>query len=124
MFIFMPFLKSFFYVIESILIFLMHFLKILVQVPSPSNNKYFLVYDSSPKYPRGMLSVEVIELGNFDQCMSVSSKEHGIYGAYAVAILQLHSPKNNTINSTYYELAENDRQRLNVTIMIYNVTVL
>lgn len=93
-------------------------------IPNNSNNKYFSVYDSSSKYPRGMLSVEVIELGNFDQCMSVSSKEHGIYGAYAVAILQLHSPKNDTVDSTYYDPAEVDRQRLKVTIMIYIVTIL
>jgi len=46
------------------------------------------VYESSSKYPGGILNGEVTEFGNFDQCMRVSSKKFGIYGAYAVANMQ------------------------------------
>lgn len=88
-------------------------------IQTNSNYIYFLVYDASSKYPRGMLSSEVNELGDFDQCMSVSSKRHGIYGAYAIAIIQLRSFKSDATEPTYYDLAENDRQRLNVKIYIY-----
>lgn len=42
------------------------------------------MYDSSAKYPGGILTGYVNELGNFDQCMSVTSKQLGIYGAYAL----------------------------------------
>lgn len=46
------------------------------------------MYDSSSKYPEGIPAGEITELGNFDKCMSVSSKKFGIRGAYAVTILQ------------------------------------
>lgn len=44
------------------------------------------MYASSSKYPKGVLFNEVVELGNYDLCMSVSSSErYDIHGAYAIA---------------------------------------
>lgn len=42
------------------------------------------MYDSSAKYPGGILTGYVNELGNYDQCMSVTSKQLRIDGAYAL----------------------------------------
>lgn len=36
------------------------------------------------KYPGNVLPGKVVNLGNFDQCMSVSFERHGIYGAYVL----------------------------------------
>ncbi|XP_025406644.1 nose resistant to fluoxetine protein 6-like isoform X2 [Sipha flava] len=47
------------------------------------------MYDSSSKYPGGAPTAsELIELGHFDRCMSVSSERFGIRGAYAVAVMR------------------------------------
>lgn len=46
---------------------------------------FCLVYDSSAKYPSGVLIGVVTELGRFDWCMSASFEQFEIYGAYAVA---------------------------------------
>lgn len=46
------------------------------------------MYDSSSKYPSGILHGDIIELGNFDQCMSASSKQFGIQAGYALVSVQ------------------------------------
>ncbi|XP_022165577.1 nose resistant to fluoxetine protein 6-like isoform X2 [Myzus persicae] len=48
------------------------------------------MYASSSKYPGPISSGNVNELGYFDQCMRVSSKRLGIYGAYAIANVRFH----------------------------------
>ncbi|KAE9539481.1 hypothetical protein AGLY_004733 [Aphis glycines] len=48
------------------------------------------MYTSSSKYPGTILSGDVNELGYFDQCMRVSSKNLGINGAYALANVRFH----------------------------------
>ncbi|KAL5233121.1 hypothetical protein ACI65C_000531 [Semiaphis heraclei] len=53
------------------------------------------MYSSSSKYPGFILFGDVNELGYFDQCMRVSSKRLGIYGAYAIANVRFHLSTNN-----------------------------
>lgn len=77
------------------------------------------MYDSSSKYPGGILSGEVNELGYFDRCMSVSSKQLGIYGAYALVNVRFRFSDDNT--SEILDLAEIDRKKskVKITIEIY-----
>ncbi|XP_025190645.1 nose resistant to fluoxetine protein 6-like [Melanaphis sacchari] len=53
------------------------------------------MYTSSSKYPGSILSGDINELGYFDQCMRVSSKRHGIHGAYALANVRFYSTAEN-----------------------------
>ncbi|VVC33309.1 Nose resistant-to-fluoxetine protein, N-terminal,Acyltransferase 3 [Cinara cedri] len=65
------------------------------------NRKLWAVkmYDSSSKYPRGVINSGT-EFGYFDQCMSVQSEKFGIYGAYAMANFRFHLTKNCNTNSS------------------------
>lgn len=74
------------------------------------------MYDSSSKYPGGILSGEVNELGYFDQCMSVSSKQLGIYGAYVLVNIRFRFSDENI--SEILDLAEIDQKRSKVIITI------
>lgn len=77
---------------------------------------HFLVYDSSSKYPGGILNGEVTEFGNFDQCMRVSSTKFGIYGAYAVANMQFRFA--NSEVSEILDYIDADLEISNVTILV------
>jgi len=83
------------------------------------NNLYIvicLVYASSSKYPRGVLSNEVVELGNYDQCMSVSSSErYDIHGAYAIANIGFRHTKS---DFKPLDFLSAHRERLKVTIIM------
>lgn len=79
-----------------------------------------LVYDSSAKYPGGILFGEVAELGNFDQCMSVSSDEFGIRGAYAVVDLRFQPADSRGSEPLDFVKAHRDRSR--VTTLTTNET--
>lgn len=58
----------------------------------------FQVFDSSEKFPRDILSDYSDNMGNFDQCLSVSSKQFDVYDAYALASVQFRPSANRSDN--------------------------
>ncbi|XP_050519901.1 O-acyltransferase like protein-like isoform X2 [Daktulosphaira vitifoliae] len=51
------------------------------------------MYDSSSKYPGGLLSRNIFNLGYFDQCLKVSAKWLKIYSAYSIVTLEFNISK-------------------------------
>ncbi|GLH06381.1 Protein of unknown function [Gryllus bimaculatus] len=57
--------------------------------PEPSLEPQLLVYDSSTKVPDGLLTGNVVQLGNFDECLATHALDadgHGLFwGQYCLA---------------------------------------
>ena len=49
--------------------------------------------DSNAKLPSGILNGNINQLGDFDQCLSVTSSENDFSGQYCLANIQLNLPK-------------------------------
>jgi hypothetical protein len=59
-----------------------------------NTNILFQVYDASAKLPSGILRGNVNQLGDFDQCLAVTSQdEHRIDGKYCLASVDVQSAK-------------------------------
>lgn len=52
------------------------------------------MYDSSAKIPSGILSGNVNQFGDFDQCLNVNEQELGIKGQYCLAFIEMTLPSN------------------------------
>ncbi|XP_050427088.1 nose resistant to fluoxetine protein 6-like isoform X2 [Adelges cooleyi] len=50
------------------------------------------MYDSSGKYPGGLLSGITYEMGHFDQCLRAQSKNLNLYSAYVLANIRFRLP--------------------------------
>lgn len=53
---------------------------------------FFKVHDSSAKIPSGLLSGNINQLGDFDQCLSVRSPNNEFSGKYCLAYVQISVP--------------------------------
>lgn len=52
------------------------------------------MYDSSAKIPSGILSGNVNQFGDFDQCLNVNEQEFGIKGQYCLTFVEMTLPSN------------------------------
>jgi hypothetical protein len=52
-------------------------------------DQIILVYDASAKVPSGILSGNINQYGNFDQCLSVNEPSNLFKGKYCLAYFQL-----------------------------------
>jgi len=74
------------------------------------------VYESSSKYPNKFFTGEVTEMGDFDLCMSVSSKQLGINGAYVLVSIQFYPINNITSEQTWKD--KNHREKSTVSVKV------
>lgn len=59
--------------------------------------KFFIaVFDSSVKFPNGLLYGSLYQMGNYDECVSVELPEKKIIGRYCLADVTIEA--NSTIN--------------------------
>lgn len=52
-----------------------------------------LVYDASAKIPSGILSGNLNQMGDFDECLNVKQPNNEFTGKYCLASIQLSVPK-------------------------------
>lgn len=52
------------------------------------------MYDASAKIPSGILSGNVNQFGDFDQCLNANDEKSGIKGQYCLAFVELSLPPN------------------------------
>lgn len=52
------------------------------------------MYDASAKIPSGILSGNVNQFGDFDQCVSVNDQKLGIKGQYCLTYVEMTLPSN------------------------------
>jgi hypothetical protein len=55
------------------------------------------VYDASAKVPSGILSGNINQYGNFDQCLSVNEPSNLFKGKYCLAYFQLKIPDDDVL---------------------------
>lgn len=61
----------------------------------------FIVYDASAKIPSGILSGNVNQFGDFDQCMNANDKIMGIQGQYCLTYVEMTLPPNSNEKLKY-----------------------
>ncbi|KAF2899933.1 hypothetical protein ILUMI_06250 [Ignelater luminosus] len=89
-----------------------------------SREKWALkIFDSSPKFPVGMLYGSYYQLGNFDECISVQGKlpdyDRKIQGKYCLADVTLDNEKENRIarsHGYYHNRVSSSRNVFNSTL--------
>ncbi|CAG9854245.1 unnamed protein product [Phyllotreta striolata] len=59
------------------------------------------MYDSSAKFPSGVLNGNLNQLGDFDMCLSAASTKHNIQGQYCLAALEVQNPRNSYLSALY-----------------------
>lgn len=52
------------------------------------------MHDASAKIPSGILSGNINQLGDFDECLNVQAPNHEFSGKYCLAYVQTHIPDN------------------------------
>lgn len=52
------------------------------------------VYDASAKIPSGILSGNVNQFGDFDQCLRVNDQKWGVKGQYCLTYVEMKLPSN------------------------------
>lgn len=58
------------------------------------NFNFFVVHDASAKIPSGLLSGNINQLGDFDECLNVKAPNNEFSGKYCLAYVQAHVPDN------------------------------
>ncbi|XP_018325878.1 nose resistant to fluoxetine protein 6 [Agrilus planipennis] len=59
------------------------------------------MYDSSAKIPSGILSGNINQLGDFDECLNAVSEKWNIEGQYCLASLQVQEPTTRYLHAIY-----------------------
>lgn len=55
---------------------------------------FFPVHDASAKVPSGILSGNINQLGDFDECLNVKAPNNEFSGKYCLAYIQMTVPEN------------------------------
>lgn len=55
---------------------------------------FFVVHDASAKIPSGILSGNINQLGDFDECLNAQAPNNEFSGKYCLAYVQTHVPDN------------------------------
>lgn len=86
------------------------------------------MYDASAKIPSGILSGNVNQFGDFDQCVNVNDQKWGIKGQYCLTHVEMTLPSNANNKLKYiFDLMKSHsafRSQLEDVSIIYYIIIL